>query len=327
MRFLFFTDTHIRGNSPANRKDNFPDTLEAKLKEIVDIIEQEDIDYALCGGDIFDSPMPSIPVVTRYVRILKDMGVPIYAVAGNHDMYGHNPDTLDRTMIGFLNSIGLINLVRPGQKVMLDEGGTRVQITGQEFTYSLDDGSGEGYIVRDKEADVAIHMVHGFLTDIRMFEGARFTTTDRIMDTKADITLAGHNHAGFKDVTDGGRYIINPGGLARVTNHLSEMGRMPQVVIIELGSGITIRKRILKTAKRGEEVLDRSALEATRLHREKLEEFARGIRSSGMGLAVNIKDIINEIAKNQEIDGAVKEEALRRIAAAEESGGVGSEEV
>ncbi len=327
MKFLFFTDTHIRGNSPANRKDNFPDTLEAKLCEIGDIIGEESIDYALCGGDLFDSPMPSISVATRFVKILKGMNVPIYAVAGNHDMYGHNPDTLDRTMIGFLNSIGIVSLIRPGQRVMLEEDGTRVQLTGQEFIYSLDDGSGDGYIVKDKQADVAIHMVHGFLTDVRMFEGVRYTTIDAIMDTKADITLAGHNHAGFKDVIQSGRYIINPGGLARITNHLSEIQRMPQVVIIDIDGEINVKKRRLKTAKKGEEVLDRTALEATRMHREKLEEFARQIRTSGIGRAVNIRDIIDEIAANEDIESGVKEEALRRIALADESGGAADEEV
>ncbi|MDI6601611.1 MAG: metallophosphoesterase family protein [Thermoanaerobacteraceae bacterium] len=321
MRFLFFTDTHIRGNSPANRKDNFPDTLEKKFNEIADMVRHEEVDYVLCGGDLFDNPMPTIPVVTRYLGILRSMDVPIYAVAGNHDMYGHNPETLDRTMMGFLNSMDIITLIRPGQKIMLEKDGIRAQLTGQEFTYNLDDGTGEGYIVREKEADVAIHMVHGFLTDVRLFEGARYTTIDRIAETKADITLAGHNHAGFKDVIDGGRYIINPGGLARVTNHLSEIQRMPQVVIIELEGKITIRKEKLKTAKKGEEVLDRTALEATHMHREKLEEFAREIRSSGMNRAINITDIINEIVKNQNLNSAIKEEALRRIAMAQETGG------
>ena len=327
MKFLFFTDPHIRGNSPANRKDNFPDTLEAKLKEIAGIIKEDGIDYCLCGGDLFDSPMPSISVATRFVKDLKDMDDPIYAVAGNHDMYGHNPDTLGRTMIGFLSSIGIVNLIRPGRKIMLDEGGCRVQLTGQEFIYNLDDGSGEGYIVNDKQADVAIHMVHGFLTDTKMFEGVRYTAIDALSDTKADITLAGHNHAGFKDVNEGGRYILNPGGLARITNHLSEMRRMPQVVIIDIAGEINIEKRRLKVAKKGEEVLDRTTVEATRMHREKLEEFAREIRASGMGKPINIKEIINEIADNKDIDDNVKHEALRRIALADESGGGGNEEV
>jgi Calcineurin-like phosphoesterase. len=321
MKFLFFTDSHIRGNSPVNRKDNFPDTLEMKLSEISDMVRQEGIDYVLCGGDLFDSPMPAIPVVTRYMNILRRMNAPIYAVAGNHDMYGHNPETLARTMMGFLDSLGIINLIRPGQRIMLDKDGIRVQLTGQEFNYNLDDGTGEGYIVREKDADVAIHMVHGFLTDVRLFEGARYTTVDRVSGTKADITLAGHNHAGFKDVIDGGKYIINPGGLARVTNHLSEIQRMPQVVIIELDGNISIRKERLRTAKKGEDVLDRSVLEATRLHRERLEEFAREIRSSGINRAINITGIINEIAKNEDLDSEVKDEALRRIAIAQENGG------
>ena len=34
------TDTHIRGTTPKNRKDNLPETLERKLNEIGEIIKR-----------------------------------------------------------------------------------------------------------------------------------------------------------------------------------------------------------------------------------------------------------------------------------------------
>ena len=37
MKFLFFTDSHIRGTTPKNRKDNFYETLKTKLLEITNI--------------------------------------------------------------------------------------------------------------------------------------------------------------------------------------------------------------------------------------------------------------------------------------------------
>ena len=41
------TDTHIRGTTPKNRKDNLPETLERKLKEIGEIIKDYNIDFVL----------------------------------------------------------------------------------------------------------------------------------------------------------------------------------------------------------------------------------------------------------------------------------------
>ena len=100
MRLLFFTDSHIRGTSPKNRKDDFVHTLEKKLEEIVDIIEANRVDYVLHGGDLFDRPDVSIAIVSRFSRVFKKIKVPMYVVSGNHDVYGHNPQTIGRTMIG-----------------------------------------------------------------------------------------------------------------------------------------------------------------------------------------------------------------------------------
>lgn len=58
MRFLFFTDDHKRGTSPENRTDNFPATLVRKLKELVEIAQEYEVDYILHGGDFFDVPSP-----------------------------------------------------------------------------------------------------------------------------------------------------------------------------------------------------------------------------------------------------------------------------
>lgn len=41
MRILFFTDTHIRGTNPQNRKDNFVETLFRKLEEVFDIAKKK----------------------------------------------------------------------------------------------------------------------------------------------------------------------------------------------------------------------------------------------------------------------------------------------
>lgn len=49
MKFLFFTDTHIRGNNPRSRKDIFVETLYLKFQEILDYINNNGIDYVLFG--------------------------------------------------------------------------------------------------------------------------------------------------------------------------------------------------------------------------------------------------------------------------------------
>ena len=60
MRFLVFTDPHIRGNAPINRKDNFVETQKAKFREVIQIAQDFNTDYLLCGGDLFDNQIPSM---------------------------------------------------------------------------------------------------------------------------------------------------------------------------------------------------------------------------------------------------------------------------
>src|SRR5690554_6149535 len=129
LKILFFTDAHIRGTNPKNRKDNFVDTLERKLLEISDIIEKYNIDFVLHGGDLFDRPDISISIASRFSSILDKIKIPFYLVSGNHDVYGHNPDTINRTMLGLLDILGVIKIVKENDKIILKKDNIKVQLT------------------------------------------------------------------------------------------------------------------------------------------------------------------------------------------------------
>ena len=70
LKILYFTDSHIRGTTPKNRKDDFTKTLEKKFNEIVDIIDEEGIDFVIHGGDLFDRPDVSISLVSKFSKII-----------------------------------------------------------------------------------------------------------------------------------------------------------------------------------------------------------------------------------------------------------------
>ena len=116
MRLLFLTDTHIRGNTPKNRNDNLFETLERKFIEVNQIIEEYKIDFLLHGGDLFDRPDVSISIVNRFASIINSIKVPIYIISGNHDIYGHNPQTINRTMLGLLDALGVVKVIRDEEK-------------------------------------------------------------------------------------------------------------------------------------------------------------------------------------------------------------------
>lgn len=317
MKILYFTDTHIRGTNPKNRTDNFIDSIEQKFLEIIDIIRENEIDYVIHGGDLFDRPDVSISIVSKFAKILDGIQVPLFLVSGNHDIYGHNPETINRTVLGLLDVLGVVKIINYGDKIILDKNNIKVQLTGQPYIYDIDSPSNlKSYMLNEVNEDInySIHVVHGMLLDKPFIKGVPYTLIDDIKDTMADVTLAGHYHAGFKTAEINGKYFINPGSLVRITNSLKEIGRRPQVVIIELNDNINIRNIELKSAKPGEEVLDRKEIEKNQFKSERFIEFQQTIESALNFEKLDINEVLIEVSNAEGVEEDVKKEAIRRIA-------------
>lgn len=324
MKLLYFTDTHIRGNSPKNRTDDFSKSLEKKLYEIKDIVKREKVDYILHGGDLFDRPDVSISISSYFSKILLDMGVPIYMISGNHDVYGHNPQTINRTILGFLDTLGVINLIDRKNYIILKKGGISLLLTGQPYVYDVDNNK-DYYYQRHEEilVDYRVHMVHGMLLDRPFIKGIPYTLVDDILDTDVDILLSGHYHAGFNTIEKNGKYFINPGSLVRISNSLSEISRKPRVVIIELKDSINIKDVYLKNIIAGDKVLDRTEIENSMFKGERILEFKQTIDSSINFEKMDMNELIMEVSMATNVDKEVRIEALNRIARTQMKGSLG----
>ena len=321
MKFLYFTDSHIRGTNPKSRTDSFFHTLKIKLQEIQSVAREESVDYILHGGDLFDRPDVSISVMNEIIPILSSFSAPIYAISGNHDIYGHNPVTLPRTMMGLLDTLGIIHLINH-RTILLKDEETTVQLSGSPYIYGLDrDEHRHPYIVkeRDPQADHAIHLVHGFLMAGEVKAVFSHTTIDHIKETKADLTLSGHLHDGFPLTEVDGKSFLNPGAMVRISNSMTELKRRPKYVIIDVQKAkATIDVRELKSALPGPEVLDRTEIEMHKFKRQELAEFKESIDRSGNYDRINFFDLLADISANEKLDPEIKKEAMKRIAQVQE---------
>ena len=316
MKILYFTDSHIRGTTPKNRTDDFTNTLELKFKEILDIIKEEKIDYVLHGGDLFDRPDVSISLVSKFSKILKQIPVPMYIISGNHDIFGHNPKTLKRSMLGLISDLDVLNIISENKKILLEKNGIKIQLTGSPYTYNIDRYEDNSpYIIKDvdKSCDYSIHLVHGMLLDKPFIKGVPHTLVDDIKATKADVTLAGHYHSGFKKIKIDGKIFLNPGSIVRVSNSLKEIKRKPKVVIMNFKESIDISYKYLNTALDGEKVLDRKEIEDSIYRREKMYDFKQSIDSAMSFEKMDINDVLLEVSNSEGVEDKVKKEALKRI--------------
>lgn len=321
MKLLFFTDTHIRGNSPRGRKDSFPETVAEKLKEVVALAEEHGVHAVLHGGDLFDTPGPSLAVSREFLGIFRRMPAPVYIIAGNHDLFGQNPATMHRTMLGLAAELGLFRVLQPGVPEYLSDGNVTVQLTGQHFHYEIDRRDPVlDYTVKAVNCDAAVHMVHGMLLKRPVYPGAACTLIEKIADkTEALFTLAGHAHLGFQDTEWEGKFFLNPGALVRISALEREIKRRPSVLLLDFSACPPKYKKIpLRSALPGEEVLDRSHIEREEFQKERLSMFVQGIRATGDYRMTRLEEIIDTIAVRDGLPGEVKEEALKRLAKVQE---------
>jgi len=323
MRLLYLTDTHLRANTPANRRDNLVETFHAKLAEVVALAETYGVQAVLHGGDLFETPNPGLAAAGELLRgfltALARRGIPFYITPGNHEMFGHNPATLHRTLLGFMGQIGVVHILGRTPHY-LDDGNVRVQLTGTPFHVDIDRRErAQDYAVEKKGCDVAVHVVHGMLCHRVLFPGAAYTLVDEIKDlTEADFTLAGHNHLGFPEICHNGRWFLNPGALVRLSNHPRDMQRLPAVVLLDLDNGPSFRILTLKCARPGEEVLDRSAVEQEAFREARRASFLAAVRAAARTPRTDPVGILEEVLDaRSDLEPRVKEEARRRFAEAQ----------
>jgi DNA repair exonuclease SbcCD nuclease subunit len=109
MKFLHLSDTHL-GKTNYKLKEREEDFYKA-FKQCVDIALREKVDFVVHTGDLFDEGNPSHKAIIQAIRQLsrlKNKGVPVFVIAGSHDI------SVDETVISILEEIGLVtNLSRP----------------------------------------------------------------------------------------------------------------------------------------------------------------------------------------------------------------------
>ncbi len=91
MKFAHLADTHLgyRQYGLNEREKDFYEVFE----KIIDKIIEEDVDFVIHSGDLFETPKPSpnaLLVFQKGLLKLKGAGIPMYTVAGNHDTLMRN---------------------------------------------------------------------------------------------------------------------------------------------------------------------------------------------------------------------------------------------
>lgn len=328
LKFIFVGDPHARGTNPRNRKDEYKPALIAKLREVFQLAKTHSVDALILAGDFFDLPDVANSVLNDFADVLGESPVPIYTTAGNHDIPGYNIQAYANTSLRLLERIvpKLHVINDPAQPVYFGRH-DEVVITFTPYSGKID-VDGYGYspenVGPEDYKPYRIHVAHGMLLDhTPPFD--RFTLVQEVK-TSAHMVLTGHDHTGYGVYRRGdGVTFCNPGSLTRLSASESEISRTIQVALIavQTESGLTlgdwkhqanIELLPLKCAQPGEEVLDRSRIEADQKRQYAMESFAALVQTStGERILLDIPTIVDTIAEQNNIPAAVRELALAKI--------------
>lgn len=310
IRLLYTGDWHLRGTNPRNRLDDYKEALKAKLREVFNLAEKWDVAAIVVPGDIFDRPEVSIAVLLEYAEVLKESKKPIYTTPGNHDIYGYNVATYWRSSLRLLSMlVPQLTVVTDPKEVQVFTDGVRtaVEITFMPYSAKMDiNGYGYGpeagtYTegpINNYSQPYRIHVAHGMLLDHKPpFD--RYTLIQDVQTT-ADMVLTGHDHLGYGIYKrPDGKVFCNLGALPRLSASINEIERSVQVALITVDIfGASIEPIKLETARPGDEILDRSRIEAEKERAYAMDSFSTLIENAaGEKVILDVNQIIEEIAK------------------------------
>ena len=112
MKFLCIGDVHFTIDHPISRDEQYPKDILKKLVECIQLAKKLKCDYILCTGDWFHrKSQASFYEANLLMSMFKKSHIPIYGIAGNHDIAGYNLKTLTSRALGSLITSGHLHLL------------------------------------------------------------------------------------------------------------------------------------------------------------------------------------------------------------------------
>jgi len=202
-------------NTPRSRKDDYPQAILHKLKQVYKIASER-ADMVLFGGDFFNAhKMFSYSLLNEVIEIV-NCDIQTHAIIGQHDLSGYNIKTYPNSTLGFMEShCKSWNTI--WDSITIDS----IDIHACHVCDNLEDrllvGNGN-----------SILMAHKLINDkTAMFDV--YVTSE--LESNHRLVLSGDLHDGFKVHEYDDTIYCNPGALARQS--YSDRNRPVQVVLID----------------------------------------------------------------------------------------------
>jgi len=212
---ILTSDWHIRADTPQCRTDDFTAAMWRKVQFINDLANEHNIPI-LIAGDLGHHPQWPNWLLEKFMSVISD--IEIIAIAGQHDLPGHNLEAIPQSGFGVLKRAGYICNYSP----------TGFTSCIEMFPYGAKIKKGGKYKL--------IAMTHQMVTKGKSEWPGQVTSSAKSLLKKLPdykLILSGDNHQSFV-VEYEGRLLVNPGSMMRST--ADQIDHRPRVYLWEAES-------------------------------------------------------------------------------------------
>ncbi|MFX1366481.1 MAG: exonuclease SbcCD subunit D [Promethearchaeota archaeon] len=200
VKFAHISDVHLG----AWRNEKLNELGYIAFERAVNIIIEENLDFVIISGDLYDVSNPKVEVIdlaTKELRKLRDHGIPVYGIMGSHDFSPSN-----KSMIRPLITAGLYIDVSKGEstkdeKLKLDfciDQKTKIKITGlraRKRCLEIEDYHILDLKSLEKETGIKIFVLHTLLSELKPIEFKDMQSTPKsLLPQGFDYYAGGHLH-------------------------------------------------------------------------------------------------------------------------------------
>ena len=239
--------------------------------------------------------------------------IPLVGTVGNHELFGGSLKTLPRTTLGFMSSIGFMNLVdKENSFTVKTKGGRSVVISGLPYDlHLLKDVN--NFVLKEKKGDTDLFLIHEALYNTTLGPEVNWLPIDKVYKkTKADLTIAGHIHHGFGWIEKDGKIFGNPGALAQQSAAVTELDRDLYGSLIHIAEDGSIYVKDLKLdCPRSRDLFDLSVKESKTSAENQINAVKKVVEKIDPIKGSEVSGLIELIGKNDEVPKEVVELALK----------------
>lgn len=218
-RIALVGDVHFSESPPASRKDDYADTILAKLEDVKRTTEEHGVDAVVFSGDIFHRrTIGSLEKFTELVSFFRWWRPATKVVLnGNHDL-SLRTLALSGQPLDLLFSAGVAERLDYGEPFLVNTGnGSAVMLIGKPY---IREPGVEYFSLTDEEkvgtAPYRLMVTHATLLPPAMGIPSSYLNYDKI-NPDVHVVFNGHIHEGFAPWHNEKTWFINPGSIARVS--------------------------------------------------------------------------------------------------------------